>query len=106
MVPSLFSRAPGKATCSPNESLTISGSACSQTPKVNFCLFPPTLFGDLKRIVGSLFIHAIVFIHQLSVCDGRGNGAASADGVKADNYPLLALFFQPWFKSAQLMIEL
>lgn len=44
MVPSfLGEEPPGRAACSPNESLTISGSACSQTPKVNFCLSPPPL---------------------------------------------------------------
>lgn len=61
---------PRQATCSPNESLTISGSACSHTPKVNFCL-PPSLFRNLERIVRSLFIHAIVFIHKL-LCVNEG----------------------------------
>lgn len=39
----VFVHGPGQTTCSLNELLTISGSACSQTPKGNFCLFKPPL---------------------------------------------------------------
>lgn len=84
---------PRQATCSPNESLIISGSASSQTPKVNFCLFSPSPFGDLKRIVGVIIYSCHCVYSPASTRDVRGNGAACADGVKADNYPLLALFF-------------
>lgn len=90
-------RDPRQATCSPNESFTISGSAYPQTHKVNFCLLPSPhpspAFGDLKRIVGVIIYSCHCVYSAASACDGRGKGAARAGGVKADNYPLLALLF-------------
>ena len=72
-------------TC-PNESLTISGSACSQIPKVNFSLFclSVSLFGDPKRIVwgGHYLFSTIVFV--------RGRERLVQSRVRADNDTLLA----------------
>lgn len=110
MVPSfLGEEPPGRAACSPNESLTISGSACSQTPKVNFCLsLPPPRSplshhpGTLRGFCGHYLFMPLCLFNSFCVCDSRNGGggwggvyraAIVPTKVKADNYPLLAFSF-------------
>lgn len=71
MVPSFFNKAPGKPHVALMSRLQFQAPLALKHQKLTFVFFP-SLFGDLKRILWSLFIHAIVFIHQPLCVIGGG----------------------------------